>query len=168
MRWLEWEDSQRDFFLVLHSKTLLILWNTNTGEQVWECRIGFNAFGFSVDPFNSANLVFCSNGSTLVFVNDLKLHRAPNSQPASLALQNNESANASCSITQIVHHRAYPDLVFALLKDQVFAYLSNEMYCLGILREFRYETSHLSTPFGSLAFYSIGKRKRYISFSCLF
>ncbi|KAI6233024.1 hypothetical protein M3Y99_00963300 [Aphelenchoides fujianensis] len=120
MKWLNWEDTPRDFLLVLHSKTLLTLYNTNTGEQVWECRLGFNAFGFSLDPFKSAHAIFHSTGSSIVFVSDLKLHRPPAQTPASLGLRSHEQAVDSSFCSQLVHHRAYPDLAFAVFKDEIF------------------------------------------------
>lgn len=131
MKWLEIGDTSCDFLLILHSKTLLALWNVNSSEPIWQCRLSFNAFGFSLDPFN-LNTVACgvfkdfinnsilvsSSGSTLAFVNDLKTHRLSNLQPTLLAL-NEGNANSDSLIQQIVFHRAVPDLIFVVLKDEV-------------------------------------------------
>lgn len=56
MKWLDYGDASCDFLLVLHSKTLLVLWNITSSEPVWQSRLSFNAFGFSIDPFNSNNV----------------------------------------------------------------------------------------------------------------
>ncbi|KAI6217302.1 SSD domain-containing protein [Aphelenchoides besseyi] len=119
MKWLDWEDVQRDFLLVLHTKTLLALWNANTAEQVWECRLGFNAFSFSLDPFKSGHVVFSSMGGTVVFLSDIKLHRPPSQSPTSLALRNPETTTDTSLFVQLVYHRAYPDLAFAVFKDEI-------------------------------------------------
>lgn len=65
MKWLEWQDSARDFLLALCANGALTLWNSGTGERIWEFRFGAASatpaisavFKFSVDPFDAQRLV---------------------------------------------------------------------------------------------------------------
>lgn len=56
MKWLTWQDENCDFLLALHSNNTLILWNSFTGEKIWEFKFTFNVFKFTIDPIDSSNI----------------------------------------------------------------------------------------------------------------
>lgn len=56
MKWLIWQDTNRDFLLALHSNNSLILWNSDTGEKIWDYKFSTSVFKFSVDPFETSNI----------------------------------------------------------------------------------------------------------------
>lgn len=58
MFWYPWKDISRDFLLVLHSSSTVVLWNTVTGEKVWNHTYSHvPLFDFTVDPFSLRNVI---------------------------------------------------------------------------------------------------------------
>lgn len=56
MQWLTWEDENCHFLIALHSNNILILWNSLTGEKIWDFKFTFSVFKFTIDPIDSSNI----------------------------------------------------------------------------------------------------------------
>ncbi|KAI1731485.1 WD repeat-containing protein 11 [Ditylenchus destructor] len=126
MKWLVWQDANRDFLLALHSNNSLILWNSDTGERIWEHKFATNVFKFSVDPFESSNIALSSVASNLIFMTDVVVHKAPNAVNQSvMCIRPHDKAGKDSSLIQVQYHLAYTNLVFALF--------SNEVVCIEVL-----------------------------------
>lgn len=78
----------------------------------------------------------------MAFVGDLKHHRLSNLQPTLLALYEGNLQNDSL-IQQVIFHRAVPDFIFVVLKDEVdLSPLSPEQpLSSALLRKFGNEAS---------------------------
>ena len=71
--------------------------------------------------YQNAFLVSLSGSPSVMFASDLRASTAPAAQTASLTLRSSSdpSVETSASITHLVYHRAYPDIAFIVLKDEV-------------------------------------------------
>lgn len=54
--WYPWEDASSDFLLALHGPSTLALWNTATGDRIWNVLYVSQVCLFTLDPFDSAHL----------------------------------------------------------------------------------------------------------------
>uniref|UniRef100_A0A914CEA4 WD repeat-containing protein 11 n=1 Tax=Acrobeloides nanus TaxID=290746 RepID=A0A914CEA4_9BILA len=122
MKWFIWQDTNRDFLLVLHSNHNVILWNSDTGEKIWTYPSTFPMFKFSIDPFDSSCLAFSSSGSNILLLNDAALHRPPSSTPELVNLRPHDKIMKDSSVVQIQHHEAYANLLFVLFQNEVFMF----------------------------------------------
>ncbi|KAK0429332.1 hypothetical protein QR680_011326 [Steinernema hermaphroditum] len=121
MKWLVWQDANRDFLLALHSNNSLILWNSDTGEKIWEHRFAFHVYHFSIDPFESSTIAFSSTAYNIVLVKNVVIHKAPAAQCSFLSLYPNDKSIAKD--TQIVHfeyHKGSPNVLLALTASEIF------------------------------------------------
>uniref|UniRef100_A0A8R1XWG8 Uncharacterized protein n=2 Tax=Onchocerca TaxID=6281 RepID=A0A8R1XWG8_ONCVO len=118
LAWFSWEDTSRDFLLVLHSPNNLILWNTITGDRIWNVTYSQTFSGFSIDPFDSRNITFgLVNVGSLMFVDNVLLHKAPSGRGTSLLVFN--TVSAAMSIIQIEYHNAFPNILFAATQNEI-------------------------------------------------
>ncbi|KHN72098.1 WD repeat-containing protein 11 [Toxocara canis] len=60
--WYPWEDASSDFLLALHSPSTLVLWNTATGDRIWNVLYVQQVCLFALDPFDAARLT-CKQSS---------------------------------------------------------------------------------------------------------
>ncbi|TKR92096.1 hypothetical protein L596_006812 [Steinernema carpocapsae] len=121
MKWLALQDANRDFLLALHSNNALILWNSDTGEKIWEHRFAFHVYHFSLNPFDPTNIAFSSTAFNIVLVKNVVVHKAPASQVSFLSLYPNDKSVAKD--TQIVHfeyHKGSPNVLLAISANEIF------------------------------------------------
>lgn len=136
MKWFVWQDTNPDFILTLHSNFALVMWNSGTGEKIWEHKLGFNAFKFALDPFESSNIArehqrtassvdkenansVCSVGSSLVLMEDIVVQNAPSSKLSTVTLRRQEKAHKESIIQQVEYHLAYRNIVFVMFSNEV-------------------------------------------------
>ncbi|KAM3720262.1 WD repeat-containing protein [Dirofilaria immitis] len=118
LAWFPWEDTSRDFLLVLHSPNNLTLWNIITGDRIWNVMYSQTFSGFSIDPFDSRNITFSLvNVGSLMFVDNVLLHKAPSGKGTLLLLFN--TVSAATPIIQIEYHNAFPNILFAATQNEI-------------------------------------------------
>uniref|UniRef100_A0A9J2NZE4 WD repeat-containing protein 11 n=2 Tax=Ascaris TaxID=6251 RepID=A0A9J2NZE4_ASCLU len=112
--WYPWEDASSDFLLALHGPSTLALWNTATGDRIWNVLYVSQVCLFTLDPFDSAHLAFGLSDGSLFLVDDVILHKAPTGQGCSLNVLRNRA-----SIVQVQYHNAYPNILFAASSTEI-------------------------------------------------
>lgn len=133
MFWYPWKDISRDFLLVLHSSSTVVLWNTVTGEKVWNhTYTHVPLFDFTVDPFLLRNVVFSSAGNKLLVCSDIAL-----SEPASsghlfqIASEDNSTTPTNTNIYLITYHKAYRNTVFIAMNSSLYLVNPELMCCMA-------------------------------------
>ncbi|CAI2312449.1 unnamed protein product [Caenorhabditis sp. 36 PRJEB53466] len=133
MSWYPWKDISRDFLLVLHSSSTLVLWNTATGEKVWTHTYSHvPLFDFTVDPFSIKNVIFSSAGNKVLICSDIAL-----SEPASsghlfqVASEDSSSSSANTNIYLLTYHKAYRNTVFIAIHSSLYLVNPELMCCLS-------------------------------------
>ncbi|VDK49747.1 unnamed protein product [Anisakis simplex] len=112
--WYPWEDSSSDFLLALHSPNTLVLWNTATGDRIWNVAYVQQVCLFALDPFNATHLTFGLSDGPLLMVHDLILHKPPNGQGSVLNV-----LKSAASIVQLQYHNAFANVLFAASSTEV-------------------------------------------------
>ncbi|VDN01132.1 unnamed protein product [Thelazia callipaeda] len=136
--WFLWGDASRDFLLVLHSPSNLILWNTVTGHRIWNVIYAPALSSFSVDPFYWSNITFGVTDGSILLINDVELHKAPSKKFLLLKIFN--MASVTVPITQVVYSNAFPHLVFAYTQNEIACV---EMECLCVIWRYVFDSSIL-------------------------
>ncbi|VDK74570.1 unnamed protein product [Litomosoides sigmodontis] len=128
LAWFSWEDTSRDFLLVLHSPNNLVLWNIVTGDRIWDVTYSQSFNGFSIDPFDSRNITFSLvDVGSLLFVDNVLLHKAPSGRGSSLLVFG--TLSEAMTITQIEYHNAFPNILFAATQNEI-ACIELECCCI--------------------------------------
>lgn len=130
MFWYPWKDISRDFLLVLHSSSTVVLWNTVTGEKVWNhTYTHVPLFDFTVDPFSLRNVIFSSSGNKVLVCSDIAL-----SEPASsghlfqVASEDASATSTNTNIYLITFHKAYRNTVFIAINSSLYI-VNPELMC---------------------------------------
>ncbi|KAF1768528.1 hypothetical protein GCK72_000340 [Caenorhabditis remanei] len=131
MFWYPWKDISRDFLLVLHSSSTVVLWNTVTGEKVWNHTYSHvPLFDFSVDPFSLRNVIFSSSGNKVLVCSDIAL-----SEPASsghlFQIASEDTSSTNSNIYLITYHKAYRNTVFIAINSSLYVVNPELMCCLS-------------------------------------
>ncbi|CCD66200.1 WD_REPEATS_REGION domain-containing protein [Caenorhabditis elegans] len=133
MFWYPWKDISRDFLLVLHSSSTVVLWNTVTGEKVWNHTYSHvPLFDFTVDPFSLRNVIFSSSGNKVLVCSDIAL-----SEPASsghlfqITSEDNSTTSTNTNIYLITYHKAYRNTVFIAINSGLYLVNPELMCCLA-------------------------------------
>lgn len=133
MFWYPWKDISRDFLLVLHSSSTVVLWNTVTGEKVWNhTYTHVPLFDFTVDPFSLRNVIFSSSGNKVLVCSDIAL-----SEPASsghlfqVASEDASATTTNSNIYLITYHKAYRNTVFIAINSSLYIVNPELMCCLS-------------------------------------
>uniref|UniRef100_A0A1I7TRP9 WD repeat-containing protein 11 n=1 Tax=Caenorhabditis tropicalis TaxID=1561998 RepID=A0A1I7TRP9_9PELO len=133
MYWYPWKDISRDFLLVLHSSSTLVLWNTVTGEKVWtHVYSHVPLFDFTVDPFQLRNVIFSSSGNKVLVCSDIAL-----SEPASsghlfqVISEETTTQQTNTNIYLITYHKAYRNTVFIAINSSLYLVNPELMCCLS-------------------------------------
>uniref|UniRef100_A0A1I8F043 Uncharacterized protein n=1 Tax=Wuchereria bancrofti TaxID=6293 RepID=A0A1I8F043_WUCBA len=128
LAWFPWEDTSRDFLLVLHSPNNLILWNVVTGDRIWSVTYSQTFSAFSIDPFDPRNITFSLvNVGSLMFVDNVVLHKAPSGKGTSLLVF--DTVSTAMPIIQIEYHNAFPNILFAATQNEI-ACIELECCCI--------------------------------------
>ncbi|CAB3407532.1 unnamed protein product [Caenorhabditis bovis] len=123
--WFPWKDISRDFLLVLHSGSHLILWNTQTAEKVWSHAYSHIPLHyFTLDPFTLRNAVFSSDGNKVLICSDIALAE-PQSSGFLFSVTNEETSN----IFLLAYHKAYRNIVFAAINNMLYL-INPELMCV--------------------------------------
>ncbi|KAL3999054.1 hypothetical protein ACH3XW_17590 [Acanthocheilonema viteae] len=118
LAWFPWEDTSRDFLLVLHSPNNLILWNIVTGDRIWNVTYLQAFSGFSIDPFDSRNITFSLvDVGSLMFIGNVLLHKAPSGIGTSLLIFG--TVSTAMPIMQVEYHNAFPNILFAATQNEI-------------------------------------------------
>uniref|UniRef100_A0A0N5AGS0 WD_REPEATS_REGION domain-containing protein n=1 Tax=Syphacia muris TaxID=451379 RepID=A0A0N5AGS0_9BILA len=114
--WFAWEErnTQFDFLLALHTPGILILWNTSTGEQVWNVNFESQLEILALDPYDSRNLAFGGRNGIIYLVNEVFLHKAPSTNMCAIAAFDNNS-----DVLQLQFHTAFENLLFAASSSEI-------------------------------------------------
>lgn len=131
MFWYSWKDISRDFLLVLHSSSTVVLWNTVTGEKVWNHTYSHvPLFDFSIDPFSLRNVIFSSSGNKVLVCSDIAL-----SEPASsghlFQIASDDNTPTNTNIYLITYHKAYRNTVFIAINSSLYLVNPELMCCLA-------------------------------------
>ncbi|UMM12239.1 hypothetical protein L5515_001115 [Caenorhabditis briggsae] len=133
MYWYPWKDISRDYLLVLHSSSTVVLWNTVTGEKVWShTYTHVPLFDFTVDPFSLRNVIFSSSGNKVLVCSDIAL-----SEPASsghlfqVTSEDGSTTTTNTNIYLITYHKAYRNTVFIAINSSLHLVNPELMCCLA-------------------------------------
>ncbi|KAH7730169.1 hypothetical protein AAVH_02662 [Aphelenchoides avenae] len=102
------------------SSFALVMWNSGTGEKIWEHKLGFNAFKFAIDPFESSNIALCSAGSNLVLMEDVVVQNPPSGRTTTTSMRRQEKPQKESIIQHVEYHLAYRNIVFVMFSNEVF------------------------------------------------
>jgi hypothetical protein len=128
---------------VLYANNLLALLNAGTGERIWEYKINMSIFKLALSPFDSSSItstniffqlfaklrphttLVASNGLSLVFIDDLFVHRAPSGKKTNaLAItpttESGGRFNQEGTMVQLTYHNANDGQLFALFSTEIF------------------------------------------------
>uniref|UniRef100_A0A915PSD2 Ribosome control protein 1 domain-containing protein n=1 Tax=Setaria digitata TaxID=48799 RepID=A0A915PSD2_9BILA len=118
LAWFPWEDTSRDFLLVLHSPNNLVLWNIVTGDRIWNVTYSQTLSSFSVDPFDPRSITFgLVDIGSIMFVDNVLLHKAPLGKGTSLSVFN--ATSSAVRILQVEYHNAFPNILFATTESEI-------------------------------------------------
>lgn len=132
MYWYPWKDISRDFLLVLHSSSTVALWNTVTGEKVWNHTYSHvSLFDFSIDPFSLRNVIFSSSGNKVLVCSDIALSE-PISSGHLFQITSDDNTNPSnTNIYLITYHKAYRHTVLIAINSSLYLVNPELMCCLS-------------------------------------
>uniref|UniRef100_A0A183BQA3 WD_REPEATS_REGION domain-containing protein n=1 Tax=Globodera pallida TaxID=36090 RepID=A0A183BQA3_GLOPA len=136
LQWLHWPDVNRDFLLSIHSNNLLIVWDVDGKERLWEHKFGTSIFRLSVDPFDHTRIALSSLGASVLLVNDLSpfcplsstdaagswvtLQLEPKTMKAIVGGQNQRQHNKlETYIVHMTHNPAGEHLLFVLFPSEI-------------------------------------------------
>ncbi|XP_074856630.1 WD repeat-containing protein 11 isoform X2 [Carettochelys insculpta] len=78
MQWLWNQDASRDLLLAVHPPNYIVLWNADTGTQLWRKSYAENILSFSFDPFDPSHLTLLTSEG-IVFISDFSPSKPPTS-----------------------------------------------------------------------------------------
>uniref|UniRef100_A0A914I3Z8 N(6)-L-threonylcarbamoyladenine synthase n=1 Tax=Globodera rostochiensis TaxID=31243 RepID=A0A914I3Z8_GLORO len=136
LQWLHWPDVSRDFLLSIHSNNLLIVWDVDRKERLWEHKFGTSIFRLSIDPFDHTRIALSSLGASVLLVNDLSpfcplsstdaagswvtLQLEPKTMKAIVGGQNQRQHNKlETYIVHMTHNPAGEHLLFVLFPSEI-------------------------------------------------
>lgn len=123
LKWINWPNSDYNLLLSIHSNSMLILWNIDKKERIWEHKFNVSIFRISMDPFDQTKAAISSVGTSLLLLEKLSSLHWSDSKITSMTLEprtipNNSKSNESL-IIQLKHHLAYPQLLFVLFPTEI-------------------------------------------------
>lgn len=124
LQWLTWQDVNRDFLLTINSTDVLILWNTDNGEIIWEYKFSQKIYKMIQDCFENGCFYFTTNGCEILQLKNVFVNKKPIGSPVAIPISFS-NGNQDDIISHIKCHRAYPNIIFAVMY--------NELLCCDIL-----------------------------------
>ncbi|KAF7629159.1 hypothetical protein Mgra_00009310 [Meloidogyne graminicola] len=124
LKWLNWPNSNYNLLLSIHSNSILILWDIDKKERIWEHKFNVSIYKINMDPFDHSKAAISSVGTSLMLLEKLSSHHWSDSKITSITLEpktifssNNNSKNSL--IIQLKYHLAYPQLLFVLFPTEI-------------------------------------------------
>uniref|UniRef100_A0A0N4ZN59 WD_REPEATS_REGION domain-containing protein n=1 Tax=Parastrongyloides trichosuri TaxID=131310 RepID=A0A0N4ZN59_PARTI len=121
LKWIVWQDANRDFLLTLHSSDLLILWNTDNGEIMWEYKFSRQVFKIVEDSLEIGNFYFTTASHDILQIKNIGINNKPNVNPTVISILQPINSQESI-ITNMKCHRAFPNIIFIITYSELLCY----------------------------------------------
>uniref|UniRef100_A0AC35U8E3 WD_REPEATS_REGION domain-containing protein n=1 Tax=Rhabditophanes sp. KR3021 TaxID=114890 RepID=A0AC35U8E3_9BILA len=117
LKWLIWQETNRDFLLTLHSNNVLVLWNSDTAARIWEYKFNQPVFKMVPDPFEDGSFAITSHGYEIMILKNVVVHQQITGVSQVINVIGQKSSNESL-ISHILYHKAYPNIIFAYVNNE--------------------------------------------------
>uniref|UniRef100_A0A0K0F676 WD_REPEATS_REGION domain-containing protein n=1 Tax=Strongyloides venezuelensis TaxID=75913 RepID=A0A0K0F676_STRVS len=121
LQWLVWQEANRDFLLTIHSTDILVLWNTDNGEIIWEYKFSQKIFKIVQDFFENGCFYFTTIGYEILQLKNVFVDKKPQGNASVISIFPS-NGNQECVILNMKCHRAYPNIIFVSTYNELLCY----------------------------------------------